>query len=64
MRPFAQDIMDKAFEVAQQLLSENAQKDPEYAKIYTSWLQSRKQFWTWFDTAESAYAQFAFAQKL
>ena len=33
MRPFAQDIMSKAFEVAQQLLSDNAQKDPEYAKI-------------------------------
>ena len=59
MRPFAQDIMSKAFEVAQQLLSDNAQKDPEYAKIYESW-QIRKQMFQWFDKAESAYAQFAF----
>ena len=64
MRPFAQDIMTKAFDAAQQILSDNAQKDPEYAKIYTSWQDSRKQLFQWFGKAEAAYAQFAFSQKL
>ena len=37
IRPFADDILQKARAVSQQLLEENAAKDPSYAKVYDSW---------------------------
>ncbi len=60
LRPFGQELLDKAFTVAEQLLEESARKDPEYNKIYTPWKKARQSAFRWFGTAEAAYADFSF----
>jgi TRAP-type mannitol/chloroaromatic compound transport system substrate-binding protein len=60
MRPFSQDLMVGARNASQQILEENAAKDPRYAKIYNAWNAARGDAFRWFGTAELAYAQFAF----
>ena len=60
MRPFAQELLDKAFTAAKELLEENAVNDPEYARVYTPWKEARKEAFRWFGTAEASYAQFTF----
>lgn len=60
MRPFSEDILQKARDTALQFLAESAGKDPGYRKVYESWKKARKASFRWFDTAERTYAQFAF----
>ncbi len=62
LKPFAQDIMTKAFDASKQLLADQAAKDPEYAKLYQHWQKARTDAFRWFRSAETAYAQFAFQQ--
>ncbi|MBM73874.1 MAG: ABC transporter substrate-binding protein [Proteobacteria bacterium] len=60
MRPFAPELLEKAFTAAKELLEENAVNDPEYARVYTPWKEARKEAFRWFGTAEASYAQFTF----
>lgn len=62
LKPFAQDIMTKAFDASKQLLADQAAKDPQYAKLYQHWQKARTDAFRWFRSAETAYAQFAFQQ--
>ena len=62
IRPFADDILQKARAVSQQLLEENAAKDPSYAKVYDSWKKAKQSMFQWFNTAESLYAKAAFSK--
>ena len=62
IRPFADDILQKARNVSQQLLEENAAKDPSYAKVYSSWKKAKQSMFQWFNTAEALYAKAAFQQ--
>ena len=50
--------MVAAQQAAEQILEENAAKDPAYAKIYTHWSKFRTEAVQWFGTAELTYAQF------
>ena len=61
-RPFANEIMDRSFEAAAQLLEDTAAKDPGYATVYEAWKKARKQSFGWFNTAETAYSNFAFSK--
>jgi TRAP-type mannitol/chloroaromatic compound transport system substrate-binding protein len=61
-RPFAQEIMDRSFEAAAQILEDTSSKDPSYAKIYEPWKKARSQAFSWFNTAETAYSNFAFGK--
>jgi TRAP-type mannitol/chloroaromatic compound transport system substrate-binding protein len=60
MRPFSEEIMKAARAASAQLLEESAAADAGYRKIYDHWSQARLGAFRWFDTAEAAYARFAF----
>ncbi|MEO1962065.1 MAG: hypothetical protein ABGW82_14055, partial [Paracoccus sp. (in: a-proteobacteria)] len=52
LRPFAEEIMKGAHAAAQQILADQAAKDPSYRKIYGAWETSRKAQAKWFGAAE------------
>ncbi len=60
MRPFPNDIMVAAHRISFELYEEQAAADPAYRRIYEQWKAARASFYGWFDTAEQAYAKFAF----
>ncbi|MEZ4237587.1 MAG: TRAP transporter substrate-binding protein [Myxococcota bacterium] len=60
VRPFTEDLMAAARDASRALLEEEAGKDPAYRKIYEQWDAFRRASFGWFDTAERAYADFAF----
>jgi len=59
-RPFSEDIMLRAHQAALQFLEDTAAADGEYKKLYQEWKKARSASFTWFGTAEAAYAQFTF----
>jgi len=63
MRPFSTDIMEAAFKSSNELLEDNAAKDPGYRKIFEAWKKSRSAATEWFSTAESSYTQFVSTKK-
>ena len=44
------------------MFEQYAQKDATYRKIYEQWKKFRAESFSWFNTAEQAYASFAFRQ--
>lgn len=60
LRPFAEDIMTAAHQQSEQLLHEQAGKDPAYRKLFEHWDKARKGMFAWFGTAERAYGDFMF----
>ncbi len=60
LKPFSKDIMSAARSAAEQILEENAAKDPGYRGVYDSWSAFRTDSFRWWSTAELAYASFAF----
>jgi TRAP-type mannitol/chloroaromatic compound transport system substrate-binding protein len=60
VRPFSDDLMIAAREVALQLIEDQAAADPAYRKIHASWKKARKDLFQWFAVAELSYARFAF----
>lgn len=55
LETFSDDIMKKAYEVAQEMYAEEAAKNPAWAKIYTEFEKYRKAQNAWFSVAESPY---------
>lgn len=62
LTPFPQDLIRVAREASQQLLSDQAARDPRYAKILQNWEGFRRGAFQWFGTAELAYME-TFASK-
>ena len=62
IRPFSDDLMRAAREISFEMLEEQAAADSTYNKIYTSWNKARRETYGWFNTAELAYARFAFGE--
>jgi TRAP-type mannitol/chloroaromatic compound transport system substrate-binding protein len=60
LRRFPDDIMRAALEASFELYEEQAAKDQGYRRIYESWRGARRELYRWFDTAELAYAGFAY----
>ena len=60
LRRFPDDVMQRAQEVTQQLLEDNASGNGQYRKIYEAYREARENAYRWFGTAEMAYADFAF----
>lgn len=60
LRPFSSEIMEAAYQHTFALYEELASASPLFRKVYVSWRAFRKQIFSWFDTAERAYAAFAF----
>lgn len=61
IQPFSDDLLAGAREASRALLEEEAARDPAYREIYTAWEAFRRDSFSWFSTAERAYAQFAFS---
>jgi TRAP-type mannitol/chloroaromatic compound transport system substrate-binding protein len=62
VRPFSEDLMQRAREAAQQLLSDEAAKDPAYRRVYEQWSKFRADSFAWAGRNELAYASFAMRQ--
>ncbi|GIV60531.1 MAG: ABC transporter substrate-binding protein [Rhodothermaceae bacterium] len=62
LRRFPDDVMQAAYQEAVDLMEEQAAADATYRKVYESYKAWRADAYRWFDTAEQAYAAFAFRQ--
>jgi len=60
LRAFSEEIMTAAHRTSFALYEEQASQNVGYRKVYDSWKAWRVQAYRWFDTAERAYADFAF----
>lgn len=55
---FSEDIMKKAYETAQAMYAEEAEKNPAWKKIHTEFLKYQKSQNAWFSVAEASYDRF------
>lgn len=60
LRPFSAEVMAKSQEITFDLLSAEAAKDPAYRAMYESYDKWRLSSNKWLNSAENAYASFAF----
>lgn len=63
LRRYSDEILIAARQATSEIMAEEAAKDALYRKIYESWQKARDSAFQWFQTAELAYAQFAFAAR-
>jgi len=60
LRPFGEDLLQRAREAAEQLLADEAAKDGAYRRVLTAWQKFRADAFAWSGRNELAYASFAF----
>ena len=60
LRPFSDDVMNRAREITLDILSSEAAADPAYRRIWDSYNAWRKVSNRWLRTSENTYASFAF----
>lgn len=60
LRPFVDEIMVAAREASNQMLVDDAAKDPAYRKVFDHWRKFRDESFGWFGLAELAYQNAAF----
>lgn len=60
LRKFPDDVMQAARQTTEEILEESS-SDPAYRKIYTAYKAWRDEAYTWFNTAELAYADYVYA---
>ena len=53
LRPFSREIMEGGYRAAFALYAEEAEKNPEFRKVYSEWLKFREDIVTWFRVAEA-----------
>lgn len=63
LQKFPDDVMAEARRTTEQILEESS-SDPFYRKIYTAYKEWRDAAYTWFGTAERAYADYAYASEV
>jgi TRAP-type mannitol/chloroaromatic compound transport system substrate-binding protein len=63
MRPFPDDFMQAAERISFEIMEADAASDATYRKIYEAFKAWRAASYQWFNTAEMAYATFAFNQQ-
>ena len=59
LRPFSDDIMQASRAASEQLLADEAARDPRYARILEHWRAFRQDSVQWSRTAELTYANFS-----
>jgi TRAP-type mannitol/chloroaromatic compound transport system substrate-binding protein len=62
LRRFSDDILVAAHTAARAIQEENAAANASYRKVYDAWKIFRDQSFSWFGTAEQAFAEFAFTR--
>ncbi len=63
LRTFSDEVMQAARQATLEVMDELAAADERYAAVYDSWKTARDDQFSWFGTAELAYAQFAFSAR-
>ena len=58
LRPFPQDIMQAAYNAAQEVYDETAAKNENFNKIYTEWKKFRDEQIRWFGVSEGRFDSF------
>lgn len=64
MRPFSEDVMNRAREITFDILASEAAADPAYRRIWDSYNAWRKASNRWLRTSENTYASFAFNREI
>jgi TRAP-type mannitol/chloroaromatic compound transport system substrate-binding protein len=59
LHAFSKEIMDGCFKAANDVMEEEAAKNPAFKKIYEPWKRARNDMNQWFRIAEQAYAQYS-----
>jgi TRAP-type mannitol/chloroaromatic compound transport system substrate-binding protein len=60
LRPFPREVMEAARRAAEDLLAESARADAAFRAVYEPWRTFRERAFSWFGTAELAYADFTY----
>ena len=58
LQRFSNEIMQKAYEISQELYDEESAKNPAWKKIYTEFVKYRQSQNAWFGVAEATYDRF------
>ncbi len=61
-RPFPPDVMQAALDASTAMLEEEATASPSFRQVYDAYTTFRTDSFRWFDTAEQAFAAFAFGR--
>ena len=64
LHSYPRDVLQAAFNAAQDIYAEEAAKNPSFKKIYDPWNRFRNESFQWFKVAEQGYANFSFNQKV
>ncbi len=62
LRPFPQDVMEAAYRTTNELLEEQAAKDPEYDRILQAYRKWQRESADWFSLGEKTYEDFSFSR--
>ena len=58
LQRFSNEIMQKAYEISQEMYAEESAKNPAWKKIYTEFVKYRQSQNAWFGVAEATYDRF------
>ncbi len=61
LRSFSREILEAAYEVAQEIYKEESAQNPDFKKIYEHWSAFHNQEYQWFRVNENIFQQFMFA---
>ena len=62
LRSFSKEIMQAAYDVAQEIYEEEAEKNEDFRKVYSNWKPFLNQEYQWFRVNENIFQQFMFSQ--
>ena len=63
LHEFPKEVMEACFKAANEVMEEEAAKNPAFKKIYEPWKRFRSDSMQWFNVAERSYANFTFRTK-
>ena len=60
LQPYSAEIMQAAQKATEELLNEEASKNPTFKEVYEQWKAFRQQIYQWNKINELSFSQFAF----
>ena len=63
LHEFPKEVMEACFKAANEVMEEEAAKNPAFKKIYEPWKRFRNDSMQWFNVAERSYANFTFNKR-
>lgn len=62
LRSFSKEILQAAYDVAQEIYTEEAEINEDFRKIYSHWKDFLNKEYQWFRVNENIFQQFMFSQ--